>query len=67
MPAPGAEVHLALNKPAKAAEYIERANALDKNDIGGRVRLAQVRLAKGDAAQGLRELESLAASDPTQA
>lgn len=59
-----AEIQLALKRPDKAAEYIEQANALDQGNIGGRVRLAEIRLAKGDTAQGLRDLEKLATSEP---
>ncbi len=38
-----AEVHLASNNPAKAAEFYERANALDKTNVEGRLRLARPR------------------------
>jgi len=60
------DASLALNEPRKAAEYHERANALGGNDVSGRVRLAQVRLASGDTTQGLRELETLISADPKQ-
>lgn len=60
------EVNLALNNPAKAAQYFERANALDKGNVTTRVRLAQVRLATGDAGGGFKDLEALAATEPKQ-
>jgi cellulose synthase operon protein C len=59
-----AEIQLALKQPGKAAEYLARANALDQNNVGGRVRLAEVRLAKGETDQGVRDLEALSAAEP---
>jgi len=58
-----AEVELAQKRPDKASEYIERANSLEEDNTRGRVRLAQVKLAKGESAEGIRELEKLAAAD----
>ena len=60
------EVELALRNPDRAASYVQRANAIDES-IDGRVRLAQIRLAKGDNDEGIRELETLSASDRGQA
>jgi putative PEP-CTERM system TPR-repeat lipoprotein len=61
-----AEMYLASNNPAKAAEFYERANALDKNNVGGRVRLAQAQLATGgDTARALKDLEAIAAANPS--
>jgi len=60
-----AEIHLASNNPGKAAEYFAKANRLDSGNVAGRIRLAQVRLATGDVSQALRDLEALAASEPT--
>lgn len=59
-----AEIQLALKQPGRAAEYLGRANALDQYNIGGRVRMAEVRVAKGETDQGVRELEALSAADP---
>ncbi len=53
-----------MKKPDASAEFIERANALDKGNLGGRVRLAEVRLAKGETDVGMRDLETLATEDP---
>ena len=61
-----AEIHLASNNPGKAAEYFAKANKLDSGDLAGRIRLAQVRLTTGDVSQALRDLEALAAAEPTR-
>jgi putative PEP-CTERM system TPR-repeat lipoprotein len=63
-----AEVQVASNNPAKAAALYERAAALDKGNVAGQVRLAQARIAAGggDADRAIRELESLAQSNPDQ-
>lgn len=58
-----AEVELAMRNPDRAVTYVERANSLDES-IDGRVRLAQIRLAKGDTDEGIRELETLSVADP---
>jgi len=61
-----AEIHLASNNPAKAAELYERANALDKGNVEGRVLLAQAQLAAGgDTARALRDLEAIVAANPS--
>lgn len=59
-----AELHLARNDPAASAELFAKANALDKQNVSGRVRLAQIRLATGDTGQALKDLEELAATNP---
>jgi putative PEP-CTERM system TPR-repeat lipoprotein len=59
-----AEIQLAQKRPAEAADLLAKANALDGANVKGRVRLAEVRLAKGETSQGVRDLESLSASDP---
>ncbi len=61
-----AEVYLASNDPGKAAQFYERANAIDKGSVEGRVRLAQVKLAAGgDADRALKDLESIASANPS--
>ncbi len=61
-----AEVYLASNNPAKAAEFYERANALDKGNVEGQVRLAQVQMAAGeDTARALKSLETIALANPS--
>jgi cellulose synthase operon protein C len=60
------EIQLALKKPDLSAQYIQRANALEKGNIGGKVRLAEVSMAKGDTEAGMKELEDLAISDPNR-
>jgi putative PEP-CTERM system TPR-repeat lipoprotein len=57
------EAYLGVGKPAQAAAAYEQANSVDKGNVASGVRLAQVRLATGDAARGFDELESLAAKD----
>ncbi len=59
-----AEIHLASNNPGKAAEFFARANKLDSGNVAGRIRLAQVKLATGETAQAIKDLEALAASEP---
>jgi putative PEP-CTERM system TPR-repeat lipoprotein len=60
-----AEVYLASSNLPKAVEYFAKANQVDAGSVPGQIRLAQARLASGDAAQAIKDLESLAASDPT--
>ena len=55
------EIYFLSNNPPKAAEFFARANKLDSANVAGQVRLAQVNLAAGDAAQAVRDLEKLAA------
>jgi cellulose synthase operon protein C len=59
-----AEVYLASNDPTKAAAMYERATALDKTNLVGQVRLAQVRLATGDADRAFKDLEAIAEANP---
>jgi putative PEP-CTERM system TPR-repeat lipoprotein len=59
-----AEVHLAGNNPAKAAEFFARAAKVDAGNVAGRVRLAQVRMSTGDA-RALKDLEGLALAEPS--
>ena len=61
------EAYLASGNPTLAADAYERANALDKNNVGSQVRLAQVRLAGGDTARGMSALESIASSTQNEA
>lgn len=60
------EAYLATGDPTLAAHAYERANAIDKNNVGSKIRLAQVRMAAGDTARGFSDLESLADNEPTQ-
>jgi putative PEP-CTERM system TPR-repeat lipoprotein len=57
------EAHLASGNAELAENAYERANKIDKSDVGSQVRLAQVRLATGDTARGITDLEALAAQD----
>jgi putative PEP-CTERM system TPR-repeat lipoprotein len=61
------EAHLASGDAESATTAYERANTLDKSNLGSQVRLAQVRLAAGDTARAFSDLESLAEKDPTHA
>jgi Tfp pilus assembly protein PilF len=49
-----AEAYLATGNVAKGGQYYERANKLDKNNVGDKVRLAQVRLASGEPSAASR-------------
>ncbi len=60
------EAYLASGNVTKATQVYERANAIDKDNLGSNVRLAQVRYAAGDSARALKDLESLAAVDSRQ-
>lgn len=60
------EIQLALKKPDLSAQYIQRANTLEKGNIGGKVRLAEVSMAKGDTETGVKELEELSIADPNR-
>ena len=63
----GAEARLLTGNVSEAAKLYERADALDRDaGAAGKVRLAQIRLASGDATRGLAELEKLSADDPTK-
>ena len=61
-----AEAALASGAVQRGAQYYERAVALDKANVGGRVRLAQVRLATGDTERAFKDLEALAKQDSPQ-
>ncbi len=61
-----AEVHLTMGNPDKATEYFAKANALDTGNVPGGIRLAEVRLATGDAARAIRDLEGLALAQPAR-
>ena len=59
-------MYLASSNSGKAAEYYERANALDKGNVEGQVRLAQVQMASGeDTARALKSLETIALANPS--
>jgi putative PEP-CTERM system TPR-repeat lipoprotein len=60
------EAYLAIGDAARAASSYERANAVDKNNVGSQVRLAQVRLAAGETERAFSDLESLAAGNASQ-
>ena len=57
-----AEIYLASNDIEKATEYFAKADRLDSGSVAGRVRIAQAKLANGDTAQAIKDLEALAAS-----
>jgi putative PEP-CTERM system TPR-repeat lipoprotein len=59
-----AEIHFALGNPGKAAEYFAKASKLDARNVAGRIRLAQAKLAIGEASQAIIDLEALAAAEP---
>ena len=59
-----AETHFASGNPGKAAEYFAKASKLDSGNVAGRIRLAQARLAVGEASQAIRDLQALAAAEP---
>jgi putative PEP-CTERM system TPR-repeat lipoprotein len=61
-----AEAALAAGNIAKGGQLYERANSVDKGNIAGKVRLAQVRLATGDTERALQDLRTLAQSDSSQ-
>jgi cellulose synthase operon protein C len=60
------EAYLASGNLRQATSSYERANALDKSNVGSQVRLAQVRLAAGDTGRGFGDLETLASSNASQ-
>jgi putative PEP-CTERM system TPR-repeat lipoprotein len=57
------EVYLQNGDPATAAGYFERAAALNPKGVPPKAGLALTRLAQGDSAGGMKELESAAAMD----
>ncbi|MCX8004987.1 MAG: PEP-CTERM system TPR-repeat protein PrsT [Burkholderiaceae bacterium] len=60
------ETYLANGDLKQAAAYFERAAQTGGQAVTARTRLAQIALARGDEALGLRELERAAALDPNQ-
>jgi putative PEP-CTERM system TPR-repeat lipoprotein len=60
------EIQFALGAPARATDYFSRANALDKGNVAGQVRLAQIQLTTGDANRALADLEGLATTEPAR-
>ncbi|MEP7062465.1 MAG: XrtA/PEP-CTERM system TPR-repeat protein PrsT [Betaproteobacteria bacterium] len=58
------EVYLQNGDPASAAEYFEKAAALDPKGPRQKTGLALTRLAQGDTVRGVKELEAAAAVDP---
>lgn len=60
------EVALASSKLKDAAVYYERALAQEKDNSVTRTRLAQIRLASGETARALADLEETSISDKTQ-
>jgi putative PEP-CTERM system TPR-repeat lipoprotein len=57
------EVYLQNGDPSTAAGYFERAAALNPKGVPPKAGLALTRLAQGDPAGGMKELESAAAMD----
>jgi putative PEP-CTERM system TPR-repeat lipoprotein len=57
------EAYLQMANAAKAAQFYERANAVDKGNVASEVRLAQLRLATGDASRGMADLEALSQAE----
>jgi len=57
---------LANNDLAKAAQYYERAAALDKESARTRSKLGQVRLAMGDSDRAMKDLEAASELDATR-
>lgn len=57
------EAYLASGKPSDAQSAYERANALDKDNVGSQVRLAQVRFAAGESERAFNDLETLSQKD----
>lgn len=61
------EARIGTGNVAEAMRLYERASALDRDpNASGRLRLAQIRLASGDATRGLADLEALSAQDSTK-
>jgi putative PEP-CTERM system TPR-repeat lipoprotein len=60
------EAYLAMGDAEHAAAAYERANGIDKNNVASQVRLAQVRLAAGEADRGFGDLQALAAKDSSE-
>lgn len=57
------EAYLASGNAAQAAASYERANAIDKANVGSQVRLAQVRLAAGETERAFGDLQAMAKAD----
>lgn len=60
------EAYLATGNTSQAAASYERANSVDKTDVGSKIRLAQVRLAAGESERAFGDLQTLANNDATQ-
>ena len=61
------EARIATGNVGEAVRLYERASTIDRDpNASGRLRLAQIRLASGDAARGLADLEQLSAQDATK-
>ncbi len=61
------EVAFANQQIAEAATYYERALSLEKDNVATRTRLAQIRLAGGEASRAIEDLERAAGLDAQQA
>ncbi|MBL8514184.1 MAG: PEP-CTERM system TPR-repeat protein PrsT, partial [Betaproteobacteria bacterium] len=60
------EVAFANQQVADAARYYEKALALEKDSVATRTRLAQIRLAGGEAARAIEDLEQASGLDARQ-
>ncbi len=62
------EAYLASGDTSQAASAYERANSIDGGkDMGSKVRLAQVRLAGGEADRAIQDLQKLSVDDASNA
>ena len=57
------EVYLSNNDPDRAAEYFQKAVAVDPKSAGARTRLGEMRLVTGDVNQAIQDLEAASAAD----
>ncbi len=60
------EVAFANQQIAEAARYYEKALALEKDSVATRTRLAQIRLAGGEASRAIEDLEKASGLDAKQ-
>ena len=60
------EVAFANQQVAEAARYYEKALSLEKDSVATRTRLAQIRLASGEAARAIEDLEQASGLDARQ-
>ena len=60
------EAYLASGNVSQATKSYERANAVDKANVAGQIRLAQVRMQAGDTARAFSDLGALSASDSSK-